>query len=150
MGQHRQNPTALAAAAARRPIPTGSQIGAQITIDFEKKPTVLVVKHEHYREVEGRREYFIRFGADEPTWQAQPEGITIKLEGETIGMDECDCVIRLVTAAQHGGGIVSAHGQTPVTVIPLMELARVDAKQIIEAHENVLKGGMARQAAEGS
>lgn len=138
MGAHHQNPNALMRA-AMPPKPKGD-LGAQVHASFQKKETVLLVKPEHYREVEGKSEFFITKTGEESAWQPAPTGHVCKVIGQPLGLEDLDWVVSLISTCQHNNAIAGPRGETPVTVAPLMELYRADARAHIASHESILAG----------
>lgn len=130
MGDKHFNPRALAER-ARPPIGPQYVFGSALQGSFVPKRNVLVVPHECQREgVDGRLELRAPGSGD---WEPAPAGAVVVAPGE-VGPEHLDYVLEVHSVRQNTR-LTDASGNPVVTGFPVREIARMDAREFLQRHD---------------
>ncbi len=144
MGDHRKNPRAQA---ARQPDPTAIQRMARpdrqlregIGGQFEPKQNIWFSAPGGMRTSEaGTVEVRVVVDGVE-AWKAAPEGVRVLPEGVELGLEDMDYVVRIQSMCVNNT-IVDPRGNSPVSVVAMAVLGRVDAVSLMDAHDRNFGG----------
>jgi hypothetical protein len=127
VGEHRNNPFALAAQAR---MPAGPKLGVDLHGGFALKRNVLPYPAHRIRDGEGGRTE-----VHQPTtpggqheWVPVPDDVKVIIAGAPPAIEDLDWVVTMLGTLADTS-VVAPDGRIPVGLAPLVELYRCDARE---------------------